>query len=273
MNTTTHTPSQSNTASNSAQGESVLVVEDEPRLARLVSEYLRAAGYSPRVLDNGLAVVPSVRAEPPALIVLDLMLPGRDGLSICQELRQFSQVPIIMLTARIEEIDRLLGLEAGADDYICKPFSPREVVARVKAVLRRAQPVSASGSASGAAGDAGPAGAEANPAMPALASVPGMLIDSERFTVAIDGQVLDLTPVEFRLLKTLAAAPGRVFARDQLLDRLHDDQRALNDRTVDSHVKNLRRKLQQACPEQEPIRSIYGVGYKFEWDAPLSVHP
>lgn len=230
----------------------ILIVEDEPRLARLMADYLHAAGYTTRWLDNGLDVIPAVQAEPPALIVLDLMLPGRDGLSLCTELRRHSEVPIIMVTARVEEVDRLLGLDAGADDYLCKPFSPRELVARVRTILRRARP------ASGAAAAGGPVAAAA--AAPAAS----LVVDTERHEARLAGQRLDLTPGEFRLLRALAEVPGRVLSRDQLLDRLHDDQRALSDRTVDSHIKNLRRKLEQACPGQEPIRSIYGVGYKFE---------
>jgi two-component system response regulator BaeR len=224
---------------NTAAAPYVLVVEDEPRLARLVADYLKAASMQAAVLDNGSAVVPEVRRRRPDLIVLDLMLPGTDGLTICRELRTFSDVPILMLTARVEEVDRLIGLEAGADDYVCKPFSPREVVARVKAILRRQRR------------DAAP-------------SSTGLVIDPERHLASLDGVDVDLTPVELRLLSAFVAAPGRVFSRDQLLDKLHDDQRALSDRTIDSHIKNLRRKLERAAPEQEPIRSIYGVGYKFE---------
>jgi two-component system response regulator BaeR len=222
----------------------IYVVEDEPRLARLVVDYLHAAGHSTRLFDNGNEVLPAVRQQAPQLIVLDLMLPGLDGLSICRELRRFSTVPVIMVTARVEEVDRLLGLEIGADDYLCKPFSPRELVARVKAVLRR----------------------YSSPPHPAQADAPdvGLVIDAEGHRATLAGQPLDLTPVELRLLAALAAQPGRVWSRDQLLDRLHDDQRALSDRTVDSHIKNLRRKLEQACPGSEPIRSIYGVGYRFE---------
>jgi two-component system response regulator BaeR len=224
---------------NTSAAHFVLVVEDEPRLAQLVADYLRGAGMDAEVLDNGNAVVAAVRQRMPDLIVLDLMLPGTDGLTICRELRAFSDVPILMLTARVEEVDRLIGLETGADDYVCKPFSPREVVARVKAILRRqrAEPGQARG---------------------------GLQIDDERHVARINGQALDLTPLEFRLLRTFAAAPGRVFSRDQLLDKLHDDQRALSDRAIDSHIKNLRRKLERALPGQEPIVSIYGVGYKFE---------
>jgi two-component system response regulator BaeR len=241
----------------SSSPDLILVVEDEPRLARLVADYLAAAGYDTRIVDNGLDVMPAVRERAPALVLLDLMLPGQDGLAVCRELRAHGDTPVIMLTARVEEVDRLIGLESGADDYICKPFSPREVVARVRTVLRRwrAVPPSAGGAALPAALLEEPAAAR-----PAAR----LQIDLDSHRARFDGQALDLTPVELRLLAALAAAPGRVFSRDQLLDRLHDDQRALSDRTVDSHVKNLRRKLEQVSPGVEPIRSIYGVGYRFE---------
>jgi two-component system response regulator BaeR len=219
----------------------ILIVEDEPKLAALLADYLHASGFRTDIVGDGRAVVPAVKASPPDLVLLDLMLPGRDGLDVCRELRTFSDVPIVFVTARVEEIDRLLGLELGADDYICKPFSPREVVARIKAILRRVQ-----------------RSASSEPA------VPGLIIDEAQYRATFNGQVLDLTPVEFRLLRTLADAPGRVFSREQLLDKLYTDHRVVTDRTVDSHVKNLRRKLDQARPEQELIRSIYGVGYKLE---------
>ncbi|RDS80039.1 response regulator [Dyella psychrodurans] len=219
----------------------ILLVEDEPKLASLVGDYLQAAGYAWHWVADGREAVPVAMAERPDLILLDLMLPGRDGLDICRELRSLSDVPIIMLTARVDEIDRLLGLELGADDYICKPFSPREVVARVKAILRRSR-----------------ASAEHNHA--------SLRINEETHSAVFHGVMLELTPVEFRLLKTLAASPGRVFSRDRLLDNLYMDHRVVTDRTVDSHIKNLRRKLEQAAPGQEPIRSIYGVGYKLEID-------
>ncbi|MFZ5658427.1 MAG: response regulator [Pseudomonadota bacterium] len=220
---------------------SILIVEDEPKLAALLADYLTAAGFETRWLADGREVLPAVKAAAPDLILLDLMLPGRDGLELCRELRAFTEVPIVMITARVEEIDRLLGLELGADDYICKPFSPREVVARVKAILRRTRR---------AAGKA--------------ADELGLVIDEARYRATLHGQVLDLTPVEFRLLRALAAAPGRVFPRDRLLDKLYTDHRVVTDRTVDSHIKNLRRKLAQACPERELIHSVYGVGYKLE---------
>jgi two-component system response regulator BaeR len=220
----------------------ILVVEDEPKLAALVGDYLRAGGYESTWIADGRDAIPAIKAKCPDLVLLDLMLPGRDGLDICRELRSFSDVPIIMLTARVEEIDRLLGLELGADDYICKPFSPREVVARVKAILRRVRAGTEQGSDTGTV----------------------LRIDEATHSAAFHGVPLELTPVEFRLLKTLAANPGRVFSRDRLLDNLYLDHRVVTDRTVDSHVKNLRRKLEQAAPGQDPIRSIYGVGYKLE---------
>lgn len=217
----------------------ILVVDDEVRLAQLVSDYLAAAGFATHVLHEGGEVVEQVRTLQPALVVLDLMLPGVDGLSLCRAIREFSQVPVLMLTARVEEIDRLLGLDAGADDYVCKPFSPRELVARVKAILRRS------------------AGLRTEAPV-------RLRLDDLQHRAFLDGQLLDLTPAEFRLLRTLAATPGRVYSRDQLLDRLHEDQRALNDRTVDSHIKNLRRKLEQAAPGTQAIRSVYGLGYAYE---------
>jgi two-component system response regulator BaeR len=217
----------------------ILIVEDSEKLAALLEDYLKAASFETEHIADGREVVPKVTAQPFDLILLDLMLPGRDGLSICRELRSFDDTPIVMITAKVEEIDRLLGLELGADDYICKPFSPREVVARVKAILRRQRRAGAGG-------------------------IPGLAIDDAHHRAEYKGQALDLTPVEFRLLKTLAGAPGRVFSRDQLLDNLYTDHRVVTDRTIDRHVKNLRRKLDQVSPEQELIRSIYGVGYKLE---------
>lgn len=224
----------------------ILIVEDEPKLAALLADYLRAAGLASVVVGDGLAAVPAAHEHQPSVVLLDLMLPGRDGMAICRELRGFSQVPIIMLTARVDEVDRLLGLETGADDYLCKPYSPREVVARVKAQLRR----------SGWAAAKAP---ELSPPQPALA------IDDATLRATLAGQMLDLTPAEFRLLRTLAEQPGRVYSRDQLLDQLHDDGRAVTDRAVDSHVRNLRRKLEAALSGPDPIRSVYGVGYAWEW--------
>jgi len=220
----------------------VLVVEDEARIANLLRDYLSQAGCDAHWLDNGTDVVSWVQVHSPDLVLLDLMLPGKDGLAVCRELRQFSQLPIIMLTAKVDEIDRILGLELGADDYICKPFSPREVVARVKASLRRA------------------AMTRSDPAT----AYPGLTIDNDKFSARIDGRELELTPVEFRLLALFASAPGRVFSRDQLIGHIYVDGRVVSERTVDSHVKNLRQKIANIVGTDEMIRSIYGVGYKLD---------
>ncbi len=217
-------------------------MEDEPKLARLLADYLTASGFESHCLGNGAEAVPWVREHKPDLVLLDLMLPGRDGMDICKDIRAFSRVPIIMVTARVEEIDRLLGLELGADDYICKPFSPREVVARVKAVLRRTR-------------DGQTIQAE------------GLVLDEERYRAEFRGRDLDLTAVEFRLLHLLAAAPGRIYGRQQLMDRIYPDERYVSDRTIDSHIKKLRRKIEAVAPGAKLIHSVYGVGYKFEPDS------
>lgn len=222
----------------------ILVVEDDAKIADMLTNYLHMAGYATEVCGNGLQAVARVRAHAPALVLLDLMLPGLDGLAVCQAVRQFSRVPIIMVTARVDEIDRLLGLDTGADDYICKPFSPREVVARIKALLRRAEGILA--------------GLESS-------------TDSQAFQVNEGGQAitwsnkpLGLTPVEFRLLRLLLSHPGQVFARARLLDSLHEDMRDTSDRAIDSHIKNLRRKLEQAGANEVDIVSVYGVGYRLD---------
>jgi two-component system response regulator BaeR len=220
----------------------VLIVEDEPKIARLLEDYLQQSHYETHWIDNGDTVDEWCKNNSPDIVLLDLMLPGKDGLAVCSELRAHSQVPIIMVTARVDEIDRLLGLELGADDYICKPFSPREVVARVKALLRRVEMINA------------------NPA----AAYRGLTIDDEKFSATIDGHALDLTPVEFRLLALLASQPGRVFSRDQLMNKIYLDGRVVSDRTVDSHVKNLRQKIHDTIGSDDLIRSIYGVGYKLD---------
>ena len=219
---------------------SIFIVEDEPELAALVADYARAAGYAPTIFGNGFEALAAVRAGAsgagPGLIVLDLMLPGLDGLAVCRAVRAFSSVPIVMVTARVEEIDRLIGLEAGADDYLCKPFSPRELMARIKAVLRRANP--------------GPA---------RLLSV-----DTAGKRVSVHGIPLELTPTEFFILAGMAARPGQVFSRAQLLDLACQDSLDVGERAIDSHIKNLRRKLAAALPESDAIHSIYGLGYRLD---------
>jgi len=223
----------------------ILIVEDEPKLGQLLIDYLRASGYAPTLIAHGDHVLSYVRQTPPDLILLDLMLPGTDGLTLCREICRFSDIPVIMVTAKIEEIDRLLGLELGADDYICKPYSPREVVARVKTVLRRykrTQSILADGESS------------------------RLVIDEGRFQASWRGNVLELTPAEFRLLKTLSSEPGKVFSREMLLNHLYDDYRVVTDRTIDTHIKNLRRKLEALDSEPSFIRAVYGMGYRWEAD-------
>lgn len=220
----------------------ILIVEDEEKLAKLEADYLQNAGFATDSLAHGDAVVPWVKEHHPDLILLDLMLPGRDGLSICREIRSFSSTPIIMITARIEEIDRLLGLEMGADDYICKPFSPREMVARVKAVLRRLQAQTPD----------------------ILTSALKLKLDPHSFRVLAEGQEIELTTVEFQLLQALHQQPGRIFSRSKLMDLIYQDQRIVSDRTIDSHIKKLRKKLTDLLPDQELIHSVYGAGYRYD---------
>ena len=216
----------------------ILIVEDEPQLAALMSEYLQQAGFTTNIIDNGLQVINVVKELKPELILLDLMLPGKDGMAICKELRNFSNIPIIMVTARVEEIDRLLGLELGADDYICKPFSPREVVARVKTVLRRSDTNVSFGT--------------------------DIVLDESTYKALVKDESLELTAVEFQMLKILLSEPGRIFSRNQLMDRIYQDHRIVSDRTIDSHIKKLRKKIAGVSPEVEYIHSVYGVGYKYE---------
>ena len=218
----------------------VLVVEDEQRIAQILMDYLRQAGFEPLHAGDGALALSLANSAKPDLILLDVMLPVMDGLSVCREIRKHSAVPIIMATARVEELDRLLGLELGADDYICKPFSPREVVARVKAVLRRAQP--------------------AAPEEKKFV----LDIDPEARRARIGGQELDLTRTEFKLLELLSSRPGRVYSRAQILELAYDDEQDVSDRVVDSHVKNLRRKIAERAGDREIIRSVYGIGYRYE---------
>jgi two-component system, OmpR family, response regulator BaeR len=217
----------------------ILIVEDEVKLAGLMRDYLAQEGYEVSILHRGDEVEAWVRAHPTDLVLLDLMLPGKSGLDVCKALRAGPEDPsIIMVTARVDEIDRLLGLELGADDYICKPFSPREVVARVKAVLRRSRKgVPQDGS---------------------------LVLDDSGYKATLGGKDLGLTAVEFQLLKVLAAHPGRIYTRDQLIDAMYKDERVVSDRTVDSHIKKIRRKIAGVVPEREIIHSLYGVGYKYE---------
>jgi two-component system response regulator BaeR len=219
----------------------VLVIEDDAKIARLLLDYLRNEGYEASTEVDGRAGLRHVEQSSPDLVILDLMLPGLDGIGVCKSVRRFSDVPILMLTARVDEVDRLLGLDTGADDYVCKPFSPREVMARVRALIRRAE------------------GRVSTSSMP-------WSVDDEAQRISWAGKLLTLTPLEFRLLKRLVSYPGRVYSREQLLGGVSADFRDSSDRTIDSHIKNLRRKIQAIDPDCDCIASVYGVGYRF--DAP-----
>ena len=209
----------------------IAIVEDEQKLASLLQDYLHKDGYETTHYADGTTALQELQQDPPDLILLDLMLPGTDGMTICRELRATSSVPIIMMTARVEEIDRLLGLEVGADDYICKPYSPRELVARVKAVLRRTQ-------------------TSQNP------PDTGFQLSENEAMVRLNGNSCELTQVELSLLKTMAAHPGRIYNRQQLIQRIYSDNRVVSDRTIDSHIKKLRQKLKQLDNDVEYIHSV-----------------
>ena len=223
--------------------ETILIVEDEADLAAIVADYVTAAGFRAEVIRDGNDALTSVLQSAPDLIVLDLMLPGLDGIALCRAVRKFSDVPIIMATAQVEEIDRLLGLEIGADDYVCKPFSPRELVARIKAILRRQRKPD----------DDKPDDSQRL-----------IEIDEAMRTVCLRRQPLELTPTEYDLFVAMAKRPGTIYSRAQLLDLARRDSLDVNDRAIDSHIKNLRRKISTLMPETEVIHSIYGVGYRVE---------
>ena len=219
----------------------VLVVEDEAKIRQVLCEYLAKAGYTVSWLTRGDEVIPNIRRNPPALILLDIMLPGMDGMEVCREIRKASNVPVIMITARVDEIDRLLGLELGADDYVCKPFSPREVVARVKAVLRRSQ----------------------SPPENKQLVVGEIALDEHKHQVLVGGREVKLTPCEFQLLKALVAHPNRVFSRGELLNVVQGYDFEGYERTIDTHIKNLRKKVATMVPDRELVSTVYGIGYKF----------
>ncbi|MGO9120263.1 MAG: response regulator [Desulfomonilaceae bacterium] len=229
-------------------GKNVLIVEDETKIAELLRDYLVAAGFLATIVERGDLAVAEVRKNAPALVILDIMLPGMDGMDVCREIRKFSTIPIIMLTARVEEIDRIIGLELGADDYVCKPFSPREIVARVKAVLRRSLPRHEKLRL-----DVGP-----------------ISMDCAAHEVTVRGKPVNLTPNEFVLLKVLMARPNRAFTRGELMNLVQGYNSNVYDRTIDSHIKNLRRKMAEKLPESEVISTIYGVGYKLSIGASAS---
>lgn len=226
--------------------QTVLVVEDEEDIASVLLDYLRFHGYAAEHLRDGLEAIAHIARQPPDLLLLDVMLPGCDGFAVLQAVQASRPMPTIMLTARVEEVDRLLGLDCGADDYICKPFSPREVVSRVRAVLRRA----------------------ARASVGAAPATPTLLLDGARRRASLYGQSLQLTGKEFDILQILHSSPGRVYSRTQLLELAYAGELDANERAVDSHVKNLRRKFALADPGHEWFRSVYGVG--FALDDPLA---
>ena len=217
----------------------ILLVEDQIDVAEIIRDYLIEAGYSVDLIHTGEGVVDSVRTSPPQLLLLDLMLPKVDGITICKEIRTFSEVPVIMLTAKVDEIDRMLGYELGADDYICKPVNPREVLMRVNAVLRRSEPL------------------ETQDQIP-------LEMDESRLLARYHGERLDLTKTEFRLLKLLSGKEGKIFSRQQIREKIYDTSKDSSDRAVDTCVKKLRSKMSKISEEDNPVQAVYGVGYKFE---------
>jgi two-component system response regulator BaeR len=216
----------------------VVIVEDEVKIARLLRDYCEQAGYPSIMIHDGDEALHWLQNNRARMVLLDLMLPGTDGLTICQNLRKHSEVPVIMITAQVEEIDRLLGLGLGADDYVCKPFSPREVIARMKVILRRVEKE--------------------------VSTVRELVLNEDSLEVSFADRSVELTAVEFRLFKTLFDSPGRIYARDHLMSHIYADNRIVSDRTIDSHVKKLRKKLLELGVANDPVCSVYGVGYKYE---------
>ena len=217
----------------------VLVVEDDRKISDLLQNYLRASGYEAEAAYDGRDALRQIERQAPDAVILDWMLPGMDGISVCKAVRAFSDVPILMLTARIDEVDRLLGLDTGADDYVCKPFAPREVIARIRALLRRAE---------------GRVKTSTKP----------WEIEDASFRISWRGQWLPLTRIEFMMFRLLLSRPGRVYSRDQLLASVHDSQHDISDRAIDTHIKNLRKKVQAVDQGHDCIASVYGVGYRFD---------
>lgn len=225
--------------------ELILLVDDEPKIIKIAKDYLEKSGYRVLSAPDGVTALAIARQEKPDMIVLDLNMPGMDGLDVCRQLRRESDVPIIMLTARVEETDRLIGLELGADDYITKPFSPRELVARIRAVLRRVK---------------------GGVHQPGVVRTGDLAIDLQGHRVHRDSEPIQLSRMEFNLLAFLAQHPGQTFSRAQLLNRLHGVAYDGYDRSIDAHVKNLRRKLEPDPGNPRYIETVFGVGYRFSDD-------
>lgn len=217
----------------------VLVVEDDRKISALLLSYLHAEGYGATAVYDGAEALRMLKQQPADAMILDWMLPGEDGLGVCRGVRAFSDIPILMLTARVDEVDRLLGLDIGADDYVCKPFAPREVLARIRALLRRSR------------------------GRVKAVSLPWE-VDDGAFRIRWHGTWLPLTRIEFLMFRLLLGRPGRVFSRQQLMACVHDSQRDTSDRAIDTHIKNLRKKIQAIEPGCECIASVYGVGYRFD---------
>lgn len=217
----------------------ILIVEDEIKIANLINDYVKAEGYDAETVHDGSLAISAFERFNPDVILLDVMLPGKDGISICKEIRNKSNVGIIIVSAKTEEIDRLIGLEIGADDYVCKPFSPKEVIVRIRSLLRRLQP-----------------GEKPSDEL--------IHLDENSYSFKINNQAIKITPTEFRLLAILLKTPGRIYSRSQLVDRLHEHFSDISDRAIDSHIKNVRKKIKEVLPDQEIIKSVYGVGYKAE---------
>ena len=225
----------------------ILIVEDEEYIAEVLIAYCQNSGFEVTHLATGAEVVATVKSQTFDLMLLDLMLPDMDGIEICKQVRQFSQLPIIMVTAKSEEIDRLIGLELGADDYICKPFSPREVIARIKTVLRRTLAI------------------QPHPTAQSPELILGAFaLKPDEYEARFSGHFLDLTPKEFMLLRMLVEHPGRVYTRDDILNALYSDFTDVSDRNIDTHIKNIRKKIHAVSSVSNPIRSVYGVGYKLD---------
>ncbi len=221
----------------------VVIIEDDSKIRDVLATYLHDAGYATLEFGDGLGAIDAIREKEPAAIILDLMLPGLGGVHVCERLRKFCAAPILMLTARIDEVDRLRGLDSGADDYVCKPFSAREVVARIAALIRRA---------------------EGRVTRPGTAGGPAHGIDDAGMRIAWGGEWLPLSPTEFQLLAMLMRQPGRVFTRGQMLDAMSQEYRDVSDRAIDSHIKNIRRKIVAIAPDARVLVSVYGIGYRFE---------
>lgn len=214
----------------------ILIVEDDEKIAAILAKYAQGSGYTYNIINDGNDVISWIKAHKPDVVLLDIMLPNVSGTELCKQIRTFSAIPILMITAKVEEIDRLLGLEIGADDYICKPFSPREVMARIKTILRR---------------------------VPSKPSDSLFDLDVASQRVKLQNVELTLTPVEFRILHAFNSKPDNVWSREQLLNKMYDDYREVSDRTVDSHVANLRKKLLATPLQHDFISSVYGIGYRF----------